>query len=615
MRRSMPLFLLLCFTQPVIGQPIEYFVDASDITRKIVHSHLKIPVSEGKVTLVYPKWIPGKHSPAGPIPDLVGLKIQANGKTIPWKRDELDGYAFHVQVPPQTKTLDVSVEYVASNSGIAKPKITPKLAVLEWEQYLLYPSGKNANDITFRTTVKLPDGWKIGGALRVIKQKENTHTFEEVSLTKLIDSPMASGEFFRKVRLAPDIEPPNYIVLVGDSAEAIELPKQLQQNYDRLIAEALALFGSHHYRDYHFLLSLSDHIPGGGLEHHECSDNRLPESALRSSSLRLLAASLLPHELIHSWNGKFRRPQSMIVKDFQQPHKTKLLWVYEGLTSYLDEVLATRAGFRSDKETRDYIALTAEKMKNQKGRSWRALEDTTSGAHVLYTAGSGWTSWRRSLDYYSEGMLIWLEVDAIIRRETDGMKSLDDFCRSFFAGPKGEIAVKGYTFESLTEALNAICPYQWETHFQRRVAIPTDQAPLEGIVLAGWKIAYSDTPTELFSLSESRRKIVDLSSSLGLVLKMDGTVADVIRGSAADKVKLGPGMKLVAVNSRRFDAGRLKSLLKNKGNTIKLLVENGEFFHTVSVPNDNGLQYPVLQRRSLSYPDLLGQILIPLTND
>lgn len=618
MRWFVPLSFLLVAAagapaqEPAQAKPIVLSVDASEAPRKIIHASLQMPVQPGPLTLYYPKWIPGKHNPAGPIPDLVGLKIQAGDRFIPWKRDEVDGYAFHCTIPQGVKEILVSLDYLATSNG---GRFSPKLAVLCWDQMLLYPRGKPASAIPFQVRVRLPEGWQHGSALMPAANAEDKGwtRFETVSLEMLIDSPLLCGQYLNKIELAPKVRPPHYLVLAGDSTEAIELSNDLKASYDRLVEEAAALLGCHHYRQYHFLLALSDHVAHGGLEHHESSDNRLPEQALHDPALRRASAALLSHELFHSWNGKYRRPATMITRDFQEPHRTKLLWIYEGLTSYYDDVLAARSGLRTVAETQNGWAALADRMNNQRGRTWRPLEDTAAAAHVLYQANNNWTSWRRSLDYYDEGFLIWLDVDTRIRELTRGQKSLDDFCRNFFGGEEKQPAVKGYTLDDVAEALNNIAPQDWKTFLVRRVTLPSEHAPLDGFQRSGWKLAYTDTPTDMLQARETARKVIDLTSSIGLLLSPEGVIRDVIKGKAADKAGIGPGMKLVAVNARRWSAARLRSAIAatKKRQPLELLVENDEFFRSHRLDYEDGARYPILERLSLARTDMLADILRP----
>jgi predicted metalloprotease with PDZ domain len=405
--------------------------------------------------------------------------------------------------------------------------------------------------------------------------------------------------------------PKHRVVVACDSEAGLKVPTELQAAWDRLPGEAEKLFGARHYRAYTFLLALSDQTGVFGLEHHEGSDNRLPEKALVTTSVWKGSASLLPHEFVHSWNGKFRRPAEMIVPDYQTAQKTRLLWVYEGLTNYLGWVLAARSGFWTAEEARDDLALAADRMATSRGRAWRPLDDTAAANFVIGSAPSGWTSYRRSLDYYDEGTLIWLEADVIIRKKTAGKKSLDDFCKAFHGGPGGKPAVKGYTFDDVVTTLNGVVEHDWKGHLSRRVSVPTEAAPLDGLAAGGWKLAYTDKPSALFDAAEAASKATNLLPSIGLVAA-DGKVTDVAPDGPAVKAGMAPGMKIVAVNGRKFSTDGLKEAVAatKSGGKLELMTETGEFYKTHAVEYAGGVKYPALERGAEA--DVLTEIIKPL---
>jgi predicted metalloprotease with PDZ domain len=379
--------------------------------------------------------------------------------------------------------------------------------------------------------------------------------------------------------------------------------------------EAGKMFGTRHYRAYTFLLALSDQTGTFAVEHHESSDNRLPERALITPDVWKGICGTMPHEYVHSWNGKYRRPAEMIVADYQQAQKTRLLWVYEGLTNYLGWVLAGRSGLWKPEEARDSLALQADRMATSRGRTWRALDDTAVANFIILPAPQGWTSYRRSLDYYDEGTLIWLEVDVLIRQKTKGQKSLDDFCQLFHGGQGGKPLVKGYTLEDLTMALNAVTPYDWKGHFARRVSLPNETPPLEGINGGGWKLVYQDKPSAMFEAAESGAKGVNLTSSIGLLLTSEGKALDIVPDGPAAKAGVAPGMKLVAVNGRKYSDTGLKAAVavtKTSGK-LELLTETGEFYKTHAIEYKGGARYPALERGDGM--DVLTQILQPKVSE
>ena len=465
----------LCTRGDEQSSPIRLHVDASEAPRGICHAKLEIPVKPGAATLFFPKWIPGTHGPVGSIADLAGLETRTAGKSIPWRRDEVDMFAFHVNIPDGVETLEVTLDHVAGGRRDFMGSPSPHIAVIRWNDVLLYPKGKPQQEIKFQASLRLPDGWQSGTALPIESRDGAEIRFAPVTLETLIDSPVISGRYFREIPIGTDHGIPHFLELACESPEGLDVPADVRSQHERLVAEAGALFGARHYRSYRFLVALGKNR-GGGLEHHESSDNGGPERFMVEKSVRNPMAFLLPHEFTHSWNGKYRRPAGLVTSDFQEPEKTRLLWIYEGLTEYIGTILTARCGLLTPEESRDYIALTAEKMQNQRGRRWRPLLDTTVAAPTNFFGG-GWESWSRSADYYDEGVLIWLEVDARIRQLTSGSRSLDGFCRAFFGGESGPPAVKPYTLDDVVAELNALAPYDWKTYFEGRLTSTADRAP------------------------------------------------------------------------------------------------------------------------------------------
>jgi predicted metalloprotease with PDZ domain len=381
--------------------------------------------------------------------------------------------------------------------------------------------------------------------------------------------------------------------------------------YENLVREASALFGAHHYSHYDFLFTLSDQVASFGLEHHQSSDDRVGERTLLDEKMRMLRAGLLPHEFVHSWNGKFRRPTGLATGDFSSPMKGDLLWVYEGLTEYLGSILTARSGLETDELYREHMAMIAAEEDHRPGREWRPLQDAADEAQILYGARPDWASYRRSVDYYDEGNLIWLDVDAMIREQTGGKKSLDDFCRVFHGGADTGPALTPYVFDDVVRALNEIAPHDWGTYLTGRLRSLDPHAPLSGIERSGWKLAYRDTPTELLQAFEEVHKVVDLRYSIGTSVSEEGDVIDVVPGTPAAKAGLAPGMKLIAVDGKKFDLFMIRDAIRlAKGTTspMEILAQNGDFFKTYPVEYHGGERYPFLERAP-GHPDLLSQII------
>ncbi len=597
-------------TTPATPPTVTIAVDATTAPRKIFHATLKIPATAGDLTLYYPKWIPGEHAPDGPVIDLAGLKFFAAGKPLKWRRDLLDGFTLHVEVPAGVTEISAELDFLSpatfEGGFSAGSSATDKLAIISWNQVLLYPKGYKSDDINYSASLKLPEGWKFGTPLPVISQSGNEIHFATVSLTTLVDSPVITGEFLKVVPLAQD--PVTEMDIAADSAAALEAPPEVWDHYKSLVDQAQKLFGAHHYRDYHFLYTLSDHVAHFGLEHHESDDSRVGERALVDETARKQSASLLPHEYVHSWNGKFRRPAGLATPDYQQPMQDDLLWVYEGLTNYLGFVLTSRSGLLTTEQDRDDLALTAAFLDHTPGREWRNLQDTADDAPELYFSPRAWESWRRSTDFYDEDTLNWLWVDVIIRQQTKGAKTIDDFCHLFHGAPSTAPMVKPYTFDDVVNTLNQVVTYDWRGFWTERLTNHGPGAPLGGIEGSGWKVVYSETPSDMDSAA---RRSVNVIYSLGLALSSDGSIGDTVEGMPAAKAGIGPGMKLVAVNGRQFSPDVLREALKaaKDGSTpIELLVENTDYFKTYKIDYHGGEKYPHLVRDD-SKPDLLTEIL------
>jgi predicted metalloprotease with PDZ domain len=598
-----------CATPPTIT----IAVDATTAPRKIFHASLKIPASAGDLTLYYPKWIPGEHAPDGPVVDLAGLRFSTGGQTLKWRRDLLDGFTLHVEVPAGATEVAAELDFLSpatfEGGFSAGSSATDKLALISWNQVLLYPKGWKTDDINYSASLKLPGGWKFGTPLPVASQSGNEITFATVSLTTLVDSPVVTGEFLKIVPLAQN--PLTEMDIAADSAAALEAPQEVWGHYKDLVDQAQKLFGAHHYRDYHFLYTLSDHVAHFGLEHHESDDSRVEERALVDETARKLSAGLLPHEYVHSWNGKFRRPADLATPDYQQPMQDDLLWVYEGLTNYLGFVLTARSGLLTAEQDRDNLALTAAALDHLPGRQWRSLQDTADAAPQLYFSPEAWRSWRRSTDFYDEDTLNWLGADVIIRQQTKGKKTLDDFCKLFHGAPSTGPVIRPYTFDDVVNSLNQVAPYNWRGFWTDRLTNHGPGAPLGGIEGSGWKVVYDDTPSEMLSSQASAYHFVPAAFAVGLELRDDGTITDTTEGQPAAQAGIGPGMKVIAVNGRHFSPEILRDAIKSTktGTTpIELLVENTDYYKTYKIDYHDGESYPHLVRDQ-SKPDLLTDIL------
>ncbi|HEY2759129.1 MAG TPA: PDZ domain-containing protein [Pirellulales bacterium] len=600
------------------AQPIELQVDAREVPRRLLHANLTIPVKPGPLTLCYPKWIPGEHAPNGPINDLASLKIEANSKPLSWQRDNVDLYAFHVTVPDGAETIHVSLDYLApgtqESDRYSDVTTTPNLCIIHWYTLLLYPEGRVVHDIPIHARLTLPTGWKSGTALPIETDSGTTINYQTVSLETLADSPVLCGRYFKEIPLGRQAGADHSLVVACDSEEGLHASDEVVDEYRRLTAEAQSLFGARHYRSYRFLMALTDKFRYGAVEHHESSDNHLPERFFLDDKYRKQAAAwVLAHEYVHSWNGKYRRPEGLATTDFQQPMRTDLLWVYEGLTQYLGFELAARSGLFTPELMQENFAVIADWAQHRSGRDWRPLADTAVAAPFLYKARGDWPSLRRGVDFYNEGALLWLDADTLIREKSRGQKSLDDFCKAFYGGENGSLEVKPYSFDDVVGALNAVLPYDWKNFLEHRLNTVGAEPPLDGLARAGWKLTYSDKPGELIKARDEENKSLDLHDSLGFVVKEDGLISDVLPGSPADLAGIGPGMKLLAVNDRRLKLERVKEAVaatKNADKKLTLILEDDDYFHPVELKYDRGLRYPHLERAA-ELPDRLSDIFRP----
>ncbi|MBI3715009.1 MAG: M61 family metallopeptidase [Betaproteobacteria bacterium] len=588
-------------------------VDLTDAARKIFSVRESIPVKAGPLNLAYPKWIPGEHGPTGPIESVTGLKIFANGQRVAWRRDLEDMFLLHLEVPAGATRLDLEFQVLSATGGGmfgTGVSASPRLLMLEWNQALLYPADYATARVEIVPSVKLPAGWSFATAMEKVGEADGGTRFKALSVDELVDSPLLAGQHFRRIDLAPGTTPTVHLNLAADRPDNLELSEAQIEHHRALVKQAIALYGAQHYDHYDFLLALSERTNHFGLEHHQSSDDRAAAEFFTSKTAYLAGPTLLPHEYTHSWNGKFRRPAGLTTANFGAPMKGDLLWVYEGLTNYLGEVLAARSGMWSAEQYRDSLAMTAAAMDHIPGRAWRPLRDTADQAQVLYNAPGAWSNYRRGVDFYPEGSLLWLEVDTRIRELSQGKKSLDDYIRIFYgkdpAFAKTSHDVKPYDFAEVVKTLNAVQPYDWAALLRQRLDATSERAPLEGLARGGWKLVYTDTPTEVFKAAQKENKRVDLMYSLGIIAGAEtfhgvdkGEVIDVLWNGPAFEAGLAPSMKIVAVDGEAFDADLLTAAVaraqKDK-KPIELLVQNQDYYSTLRVQYGEGLKYPRLVR-------------------
>jgi predicted metalloprotease with PDZ domain len=593
---------------------IQLEVDATDLDRKIFRVRQTLPVQPGRLTLLYPRWLPGTHGPYGNAVNLAGLQLRAGNTPIAWQRDPVDTHAFHVQVPPGASSLSAEFQYLSPTSKDGgRVVMTPRMLNLQWEDVLLYPAGHEVSGITFAARLKLPAGWQHGTALRGKAAGDGWWDFGRVSLETLVDSPLFAGRHYQRVELdPPGAARPVAIHLMADSPEQLKASDTQLQAHRQLVVQADRLFGARHFRHYDFLLALSDNLGGIGLEHHESSENAVKPDYFKDWDKAALARELLPHEYTHSWDGKFRRPADLWTPDYNTvPMRNSLLWVYEGQTQYWGRMLAARSGLVTPELARDGLAQAAAAAVHRSGRAWRNLQDTTAeGSFAHANSHKQWRSWQRSADYYDEATLIWLDADTLIREKTNNQRSLDDFAKAFFGVEDGRIEPLTYTFDDVVKALNGVLPHDWARFLRERLD-NHERAPLDGLARSGWRLAFTDKESDNAKADNDEDKVSDFLYSIGLRIGTEEEqIKDVAWDSPAFKAGLAPGAKLLAVNGVVYKPERLATAIvaNQKGEQpIELLVRDGEQYRTVRIDYRGGLRYPTLERIP-GTPDRLSQI-------
>jgi len=614
------LAVCLCFAPSALArppeEPLKITVDARDLPRKLLHSRITIPCKPGKLALWFPKWLPGTHEACGPIQNIAGLRIQgANGILIPWRRDELEMFRFLCEAPPGSNSIDVTLDLICNEPAIlASAHLsygTHGVGVLNWSNCLIYPEGPSCDKLEAILTLILPEDWQWASAMEPASSHDHQVEFKPVSLFELADRPLVAGRYLRSIKLDAGKGPPAYLDLVSDTPEAIKIKPAVAAAYGRVVREAQALLGACPYTEYHFLTTCSDTLGYFGLEHRSSSLNGVGSADLIDETrLHGWVANLLPHEYAHAWCGKFRRPAGMCTPNFHTPFQTSLLWVYEGLDEYLGELLAVRSGLTPPSEYRRGLASTISHLSHITGRKWRSLEDTSISSSMLRAASPNWTELRRGQDYYSEGMLFWLEADAVIREKTHGSKSLDDFCRTFLGPNSSAGDVIPYDEAEVVKRLQELADFPWKDFIDRRIHKPMDTLPLDLVGKLGYKLDYTD---QAWTRSNRRGPTgIDALDSLGAAFGEDGSILTVVPDMVLDQAKLAPGMHVIGVNGKVFSRDQLhQSLADSKqSHKIELLVAIADNLKTVVLPYSGGVRHLALVRDP-ARPDVLSSIIKP----
>ncbi len=592
-------------------------VDITDLARHVMSVHETIPVQHaGDLVLLYPEWLPGDHGPDGPLADLAGLDIQANGEKLAWRRDTVNVHAFHVPVPDGVTSLDVRFQYLSPpTTREGRVEMTPEMVDLEWNTVVLYPAGVFSRGITVQPSLALPKGWQFATALERADGWDGAASFKSTTLNTLVDSPLYAGHYVSKIDLAPGAAVPVHLNIFADRPQDLAITPDQLAKHRALVTQATKLYGAQHYGHYDFLFALSDELGGVGLEHHQSSEDGVDRDYFTDWDHTIADRDLLPHEYTHSWNGKFRRPADLWTPTFNVPMRDSLLWVYEGQTQFWGQVLAARSGLWSRQEALDAIADDAASMEAETGRLWRPLQDTTNDPIINERRPQAWHSWERQEDYYTEGLLIWLDADTLIREQTHGAKSMNDFARAFFGIEDGSFVTHPYDFTDVVQTLAGVMPYDWAGFLRTRLDRTGGGAPLDGIARGGYRLVYTDTPSAALKSLEDKRKMHDFTWSIGLSLGSGSTIGSVIWNGPAYRAGLVKGGKLIAVNGLSYeDSADLTSAIKlaaTSKDPIELLVQDDRHFRTVRIDYHDGLRYPHLERVA-GKPALLDDLLTPL---
>ena len=590
-------------------------VDATDLNRRIFDVTETIPVERaGPLVLFFPEWLPGNHGPVGPIAQLAGLEITANGQRVEWVRDTLHPFAFHLEVPQGASEITARFQHLSPTTGSqGRVTMTAEMLNIQWEKMLLYPAGRWSRNITVQPSVTLPDGWRFGTALEPETASGAVTTFRPVNLEVLVDSPMFAGVHYRQIDLDPGGRSPVRANIVADKPESLEATDEQIGILRDLITQADRLYGARHFDHYEFLIAMTDKLGGIGLEHHRSSENSVDPEFFTGWATHVGDRDLLAHEYNHSWDGKWRRPADQLVPNFNTPLQNSLLWVYEGQTQYFGQVLAARSGLTSKQQALDSLAMTAATFDTRVGRQWRALQDTANDPIISQRQPKGWLSWQRDEDYYSEGQLIWLDVDTLIRERTNGRKSLDDFARAFFGVEDGDYTPAPYTFEDVVRTLNGVVPYDWADFLRTRLDGHGPGAPLDGLARGGYRLVYAETPSDWQKTLYGEYKRNDFTYSLGIQTGEGNVIRSVQWNSPAFQAGLATGMEIVAVNGRAASPSAISEAItaaEDPNTAVELILKDADRYRTVRIDYHDGLRYPRLERIA-GTPDRLGDILTP----
>ena len=567
-------------------------IDATNPAQGIFQVRETIPVSRaGDTVIFFPKWIPGNHAPSGQVEKLTGLTFRSGGTVLPWRRDPVNLHAFHIDVPAGTKRVEASFQFVmATKPDQGAVYASSEMLRLQWISMSLYPAGYFVRRLPVAATVKYPDGWTAVSAVPSTRTG-STYKYQTVNYEVLMDSPVLAGRYYKAFELTPRVTLDTF---ADRPEELVATPAQIDA-HKQLVDQAIKLFGAQHYDNYRFLFSISDQIGGAGLEHHRSSEDGVRPGYFTKWEANVGARNLLPHEYTHSWDGKFRRAADLWTPSYDVPMRPDLLWVYEGGTQFFGYVLQARSGLVTKADTLDQIAAIAANLDTQPARRWRSLTDTTYDPSIAARRPKPWASWQRGEDYYNEGLLIWLEVDGILRERSGGTKSIDDFARAFFGMRDGDYGELTYTLDDVASTLNGVLPYDWKGLLTSRVTETSQGAPLEGLTKGGYKLVYTDQPTRVSQQGVPGR--ADATYSIGLVADAQGMLTSVLWDGPAFKAGLTLNGQILAVGDQAFSAERLNAAItaaKASKEPIRLTMKRGDRVTVAAIDYHNGLRYPRL---------------------
>ena len=599
------------------GGAITLEIDATDTTRGIFRGRERIPLANDEpITLLYPQWLPGNHAPRGPLNLFAGLEIRANGERVAWRRDPVNVYAFHVDPPAGARELEVTFQFLSpTQTSQGRMVMTPTMLNLQWNAMLLYPAGHYATQIRFRPSVTLPAEWTFATALDGAVTEGATTRFAETDLETLVDSPMFAGRYSRVEQLDRSGRSRVTLNIFADRPDQLAATDEQIRLHRNLVVQADRLFGARHFDHYDLLFALGDRLGGIGLEHHRSSENKVPGGYFTEWDNSVDDHDLLPHEYTHSWIGKYRRPADLYTPGYDVPMRGELLWAYEGSDQYWGQVLTARSGLFTRQQGLDYLASVAATYQYRVGREWRSVTDTGNDPIVASRRPTPWVSWSRSEDYYSEGLLVWLDADTLIRQRTGGRRSLDDFARRFYGVPaqNGSRVVNTFTFDDVVANLNAVMPYDWATFLRERFEAAGTEPPLDGLERGGWRLVYREERSGYQRAAESYGKSASFAYSIGLGFGDGNTVTSVQWDSPAFNAGITTGAQVLAVNGENYSAEVLRRAItaaKDTTTPIELIVRNGDTYRTIQLDYHDGLRFPHLERIP-GRRDWISRILAP----